>query len=284
MSSDKTLVCICGPAEVELSRLQPNSVDFVFSGPPFLDKERYGADENDSEGQVWKNYGGDFESYLCYYLFPCSDEISRCLQEGGMFAINIDNVDGHDVCGRFLAHMDEKSDMELIGTYGLATGRGDTYQPIYVFKKVSSPPLSNPNLFEDEYLPIDSHRCDPHSVIETEGLDLTELGMASGSSVVSGVVLSRVKIALERVPGTILEVPWDVDGEDEKMVYRGEVVNTVVKNGVECSCVLYSDRTCWEHDFDTDGFKFKVIEPPIYKMSMLLQTEGGYEGVAHSTG
>jgi site-specific DNA-cytosine methylase len=163
---------------------------------------------------------------------------------------------------------------------------GDRYAIIFFNVPDQPPPTDCTTYTSTEPMDVESIDTaasdaagEPPLVIETDGLDRPELGTASGLAAVSGSVPTQVKIALEREPGTILKVKGLVKGKPE-MTYLGEVV------GVEADEIIVSYRDGKEkirHDFDADGrdscgCSYVVVEPPMYKLSMLRRTEGGYEG------
>ena len=71
-------------------KLKPNSVDLVFSSPPYFVQERY----SDDPTQSWKSYP-DQESWLNGFVGATLDNCAYCLKPGGVLAINIANVSSY---------------------------------------------------------------------------------------------------------------------------------------------------------------------------------------------
>jgi hypothetical protein len=71
-------------------KLKPNSVDLVFSSPPYFGQERY----SDDPTQSWKSYA-DQESWLNGFMGATLDNCSYCLKPGRVLAINIANVSSY---------------------------------------------------------------------------------------------------------------------------------------------------------------------------------------------
>lgn len=91
----------------------------------------------------------------------------------------------------------------------------------------------------------------------------------------SGASDASAPLALERETDTLLDVyfpPMD-------KTYRGVVVKTFEKYGVDGVIVLYSDGEKW-HDFGThdQNCTFTVIEPPIQALEWIRRTANGFQG------
>jgi hypothetical protein len=71
-------------------KLKPNSVDLVFSSPPYFVQERY----SDDPTQSWKRYSKQ-ESWLGGFMGDTLDNCAYCLKPGGILAINIANVSSY---------------------------------------------------------------------------------------------------------------------------------------------------------------------------------------------
>jgi hypothetical protein len=71
-------------------KLKPNSVDLVFSSPPYFVQERY----SDDPTQSWRSYP-DQESWLNGFMGATLDNCAYCLKPGGVLAINIANVSSY---------------------------------------------------------------------------------------------------------------------------------------------------------------------------------------------
>jgi hypothetical protein len=70
--------------------LKPNSVDVVFSSPPYFLQEHY----SDDPTQSWKKYPNQ-ESWLNDFMGATLDNCAYCLKVGGILAINIANVSSY---------------------------------------------------------------------------------------------------------------------------------------------------------------------------------------------
>ena len=71
--------------------LKPDSVDVVFSSPPYFLQERY----SDDPTQSWKKYS-DQESWLNDFMGATLDNCAYCLKVGGILAVNIANVSSYN--------------------------------------------------------------------------------------------------------------------------------------------------------------------------------------------
>jgi hypothetical protein len=76
-------VCL-GRAECVLKRIASESVDLVFSSPPYYDWERYSEDDS----QSFVRYAS-YEAWLAGFLTPCIEESNRTLRPNGLMVLNV---------------------------------------------------------------------------------------------------------------------------------------------------------------------------------------------------
>jgi len=120
--------------------LKPDSVDVVFSSPPYFVQERY----SDDAAQSWKRYP-DEESWLNGFMGATLDNCAYCLKPGGVLAINIANVSSYkgSLEDDFLVLANRKGfayvealQLELSAMPGAKQKHGKhKLEPIFVFKK-----------------------------------------------------------------------------------------------------------------------------------------------------
>lgn len=71
----------CTPAE----DFNPPAVRFIFTSPPYFDRERYSRNDD----QSWKKHGGSLEAWLAGFLHPVVERARAALPSGGYFALNV---------------------------------------------------------------------------------------------------------------------------------------------------------------------------------------------------
>ena len=103
-------------------------------------------------------------------------------------------------------------------------------------------------------------------------------GSTGGGGAVGAPAL-LAPLALERAPGSMLRVYWP----QMQKAYRGEVVGTAAKHGVEGVVVYYNcdGKRCW-HDFGErdGGCTSTVLEPPVHMLDQIRRTsDGRLEGI-----
>ncbi len=128
--------------EIELHRigseemsLEPKSVDFCFTSPPYFDTEKY----SDEETQSWKKYGNRSEwmnKFMKRTILNCHD----CLVDDGIMAINIANVRSYPTIEEDTVRTAEKNGFRLVRTmrYMLSSLSGKSVfksEPMFVFRK-----------------------------------------------------------------------------------------------------------------------------------------------------
>jgi len=152
-STDKQTKFICAPAEE--ADLSGHTFDFVFTSPPYFDKERY----SDEDTQSWKRYKEDDE-WLKGFLFRALKNAWDHLREGGRIAINISDVKKGDtfriVCAPMLEYMASLgATYEGVIGYKLKKRPNDPFikegtelgEPIFIWSKGEAP---DP-VFEDTF-------------------------------------------------------------------------------------------------------------------------------------
>ena len=115
--------------------LEPNSVDFCFTSPPYFDTEKY----SDEETQSWKKYKSRSawaNGFLKQTILNCRN----CLVDNGIMAINIANVRSYQTIEHDTVKTATENGFVLIDTmkYLLASlSRNKTYkfEPVFIFKK-----------------------------------------------------------------------------------------------------------------------------------------------------
>lgn len=86
ISGHKDVTFYNSPAE-DLTNLEENIVDTIFTSPPYFDAERYTQDDN----QSWKRYQ-TCESWLNDFMFKTIDNVWKALKPNGYFILNISDV------------------------------------------------------------------------------------------------------------------------------------------------------------------------------------------------
>jgi DNA modification methylase len=120
--------------------LKPNSVDVVFSSPPYFLQERY----SDDPTQSWKRYP-DQESWLNDFMGATLDNCAYCLTPSGVLAINIASVSSYKgsleddfllLASRMGFASVGRLQLELSVMPGAKHKYGEhKHEPIFVFKK-----------------------------------------------------------------------------------------------------------------------------------------------------
>jgi len=82
----KDLGYACEVCQVPAEEFDPGPLDFVFTSPPYFDKERYGG-----EGQSWVRYD-TLEKWISGFLVPILRVSFRSLSAKGFLAINIMDI------------------------------------------------------------------------------------------------------------------------------------------------------------------------------------------------
>ena len=124
----------CGSEEM---RLEPESVDFCFTSPPYFDTEKY-SDEN---SQSWKKYGNRgawLDGFLKQTILNCH----HCLVENGVMAINIANVRSYPTIDDDMVKTATENGFEHVDTmkYLLSSlSRKSVYkfEPVFIFRKIN---------------------------------------------------------------------------------------------------------------------------------------------------
>jgi hypothetical protein len=93
--------------DVDWSSFVPdNSIDLVFTSPPYADTERYGQGTTDESKQSWARYGAG-EQWFVGFMEPVLRAVIPKIRQGGHLAINIIDPEKHGtrfrVCDRIHA-------------------------------------------------------------------------------------------------------------------------------------------------------------------------------------
>lgn len=142
LTSGKNATMICLPAED--AKLEKESVDTVFTSPPYFNVERYSNEET----QSFKRYKG-IENWLNGFMFKAIDNAWNALQRGGHMVINISDVYAGHRINKICDPMNDyiaKLNSEYIGCIGMqmskrpnskASGHdGEIFiEPMWVWKK-----------------------------------------------------------------------------------------------------------------------------------------------------
>ena len=72
----------------KLSKLKINGCQMGLTSPPYFNRERYSEDKN----QSWVKYGSSYESWSKGFLKPTISNISELMVEGGIFYLNIADI------------------------------------------------------------------------------------------------------------------------------------------------------------------------------------------------
>jgi hypothetical protein len=125
-------------AEDFLPTLPKNSVQLVFSSPPYFDTERYSAEKSQSYLR-FPLYGRWLDEFLGKILF----ESKRILSRGGYLVVNVANIDGHMLADDTLRLATKY--LTLTDTLKLRLGNRPylrenpalayRYEPVFVFRK-----------------------------------------------------------------------------------------------------------------------------------------------------
>jgi hypothetical protein len=154
--TDKNISFICAPAEdVDYSRL---SYDFAFTSPPYFNLEIYSSEKTQSANKQTK-----FDDWISDFLFKTLGKVYGGLDEGGRFAININDIQsqGLKICRPMIEYMESLGatyegviGMEIASRPMNAKGsvsRGSQEQraePIFVWAKGEAPePRWKPETF-----------------------------------------------------------------------------------------------------------------------------------------
>jgi len=111
------------------------SIDFALTSPPYFDKELY----SDEPTQSRLRYP-TFELWCSSFLDALIAKTYAALRPGGVFALNIDDVDGHPLANeaqaRARAHGFERSAVERLDLKdSVGKGNQNSAEPIFLFRK-----------------------------------------------------------------------------------------------------------------------------------------------------
>lgn len=116
-----------------------NSLDFVFTSPPYFDWEKY----SDEETQSYKKYNSK-ESWIEEYLFQTFKNCHKGLKNNKYMAINIANTKNFTNLEEETIRIAKKANFKLVDTWKLALSNPNMknkidsfkYEPIYIFQKL----------------------------------------------------------------------------------------------------------------------------------------------------
>lgn len=121
----------------EEMNLEPKTVDFCFTSPPYFDTEKY----SDEDTQSWKKYGNR-EQWLDGFLKQTILNCGRCLKPCGTLAINIANVRSYPNIEEDTVKVASENGFFLCDTmkYLLSTmSKKQLYkfEPVFIFKSIN---------------------------------------------------------------------------------------------------------------------------------------------------
>ena len=140
----------CSAEKGPLCRLietEAGTFDLCMTSPPYFSKELYGRGENDIDGQCWVTSCShedlvdvhvnqreiEYQAWREDFLDPVLDSQIRLLRLGGHLILNLDDVDGLQICDFVLHQLSKRADLMFVGTAGLQkTGR---CEPVYIWRK-----------------------------------------------------------------------------------------------------------------------------------------------------
>lgn len=129
--------------EIELHKIgseeiimEPNTVDFCFTSPPYFDTEKY----SDEDTQSWKKYGNK-EQWLNGFMKQTILNCWQCLKPDGALAINIANVRSYPNIEEDTVKVATENGFVLCDTmkYLLSTmSKKQLYkfEPVFIFKSI----------------------------------------------------------------------------------------------------------------------------------------------------
>lgn len=116
----------------ETMSIAPNTLDMVFTSPPYFDLERY----YDEPGQCWRDYP-TLDRWVEGYLFPTLSQARRGLKSGAPCVINVD-----DARRAIVTTTAERAGFRLEREFSLVVGRDvlnrtpTRTEPVLVFRPV----------------------------------------------------------------------------------------------------------------------------------------------------
>lgn len=111
-----------------------DSIDFIFTSPPYFDTEKYSTEET----QSYKKFNTK-SGWIDGYLFSTFSNAYRVLKDSKYMAINISNVKSFPDLEKSTIECAIKAGFVLETTWKLAlskiNGNGFKYEPIFIFRK-----------------------------------------------------------------------------------------------------------------------------------------------------
>jgi hypothetical protein len=121
-------------SEKDISFLDDNSCDAVFTSPPYFDVEKY----FDEPGQCWKDYP-TLESWKQYYLVPTFQSVFRVLKKNrkAAFNVNLNLVDDVLECANLVGftHVDTWNLKLSTDHFHRANNKTKKSEPVLIFTK-----------------------------------------------------------------------------------------------------------------------------------------------------
>jgi hypothetical protein len=117
-----------------------NSVDLLFSSPPYFDTERYSTEDS----QSWKKYR-TVEDWLNRFLFRSLENAFPTLKRNAWIALNVADSGDRKICDSLCSFMNAKG-FEIVpawkyllcsrpGCKSKAVGCGKIAEPIWLFRR-----------------------------------------------------------------------------------------------------------------------------------------------------
>lgn len=146
--NSKHSTIIKSPAEDADLKDYHNEIDFVFTSPPYFNREWYSEEET----QSFKRYN-TLEYWIKNFLFATIDNVNKCIKKNGILAINITDLYNRksrtfdEICNPMIQYVVETLKYEQLESVGMGIGlRPNTMyskqgidknfaEPIFVFQK-----------------------------------------------------------------------------------------------------------------------------------------------------
>lgn len=134
LSQKLPLNVLVSPVGSEAVSIPPDSIDFIFTSPPYYDKEKYSNDE----GQSWVKFPTETE-WEAGYLLPTMKTCFSALMTGCFAIFNVDEPRREmflraAALSGFLLHDEERLSLPA-DHFSRKAGRNATSEPVLVFRK-----------------------------------------------------------------------------------------------------------------------------------------------------
>lgn len=116
-----------------------NKVDFIFTSPPYFNRERY----SDESTQSWVRYK-TYESWVNGFIKPMASKWNAVLRPGSFCALNIDDITGHNLCDDAVREfidagleLHEKRSLRFSNRKSVSENNDelDSSEPLFIFQK-----------------------------------------------------------------------------------------------------------------------------------------------------